>query len=141
MQRKAHLGLSPIFIMTTHYFLKPNTQKPRAYLMKGLFPMKFTGPKYITSNANHILPLDLQINLWQLIQKASNEIQLDYLQIFRLEPVADALTGHTLQRIEHEQEVPPYKEVYLLPVSRTTNGKVYVIDSQTYCTMMMDEDY
>ncbi len=45
----------------------------------------FDKEKYITSHANEILPLALQITMWQSIdQWRTSNTALDYLQVFKL---------------------------------------------------------
>lgn len=62
----------------------------------------------------------------------------DYLQIFRLKKKEGKVI------IEHEQEVPPYKEQYNLQQSHVSiehDIKIYVIDSIDYSTMILAEEY
>lgn len=59
----------------------------------------------------------------------------DYFQIFRLEPFGD------MQRITHEQEVPEFKRVYIIPTENPIAAKVYIIDSEEYSTMLLADEY
>ena len=59
----------------------------------------------------------------------------DYLQIFRLSRTA---TG---QRIEHEQEQPPYQKVLDVPCEDAVSAKVYIIDDGTHVTMLLADEY
>ena len=46
--------------------------------------------------------------------------------------------------IEHEQEVPPYKELWELQENSSSiehDVKVYVIDGTDYSTMILAEEY
>lgn len=63
----------------------------------------FDKDKYITRHANEILPLALQIIMWQSIDqwRASNT-ELDYLQVFKL--TIEIVDGKPIQVITHSQE-------------------------------------
>ena len=64
--------------------------------------------------------------------------ELDYLQIFRLKVKDNWVL------IEHEQEVPPYKEQYEFEKAEFLiehDMKIYVIDSVDYSTMIFAEEY
>ena len=47
----------------------------------------------------------------------------------------------TMQKIIHEQEQPEYLKEYLLKLYDPITAKVYVIDSDTYSTMLLAEEY
>lgn len=67
------------------------------------------------------------------------KVKVDYLQIFRI-----SKDDNKKIIIEHEQEVPKYKEKYsieLLDIEITGAIKVYVIDSIDYTTMILAEEY
>ena len=78
------------------------------------------------------IPLELQLFMWSCIEAVPEP---DYLQIFRLEPMK------TMQKIIHEQEQPEYLKEYLLKLYDPITAKVYVIDSDTYSTMLLAEEY
>ena len=63
----------------------------------------------MTKGINQTLDISLQIMLWQIIDdfKDTKEIELDYLQVFKIRRNKNELI------IEHTQEVPEYKKVYL----------------------------
>ena len=65
--------------------------------------------RYMTKGINQTLDISLQIMLWQIIDdfKDTKEIELDYLQVFKIRRNKNELI------IEHTQEVPEYKKVYL----------------------------
>ena len=61
----------------------------------------------------------------------------DYFQVFRLSKYDGK------QRIVHEQEVPEYKKIHDIPLCNAAPviGKIYVIDSNTYSTMLFADEY
>jgi hypothetical protein rflaF_16625 len=70
--------------------------------------------------------------MWGMIEQIPTP---DYLQIF-------TLTGKDgEQSILHEQEEPVYCRKVLLPYPYPVNAKVYVIDDDTHCTMLLAEEY
>ena len=62
--------------------------------------------RYVSRQVNEVVPIQLQILMWSMIDSLKEKKKLDYLQIFRLKVKGDKVL------IEHEQEVPPYKEKY-----------------------------
>ena len=99
----------------------------------------FDKQKYLTCGINSKVPLAIQLSLWHMIEKARPNVQLDYLQIFRLS--VTKTNGMTVQKIIHEQENPPYKTSIDLPAVDTYSGKIYVIDDDTHSTMLLPEEY
>ncbi|MDR3596440.1 DUF960 family protein [Clostridium sp.] len=94
--------------------------------------------RYVSRQANEIVPVEIQILMWNMIDELKLKIELDYLQIFRLKKKEDRVI------IEHEQEVPPYKEQYELQednISIKHDIKIYVIDSIDYSTMILSSEY
>lgn len=94
--------------------------------------------RYISRQANGIVSIEIQILMWNMIDELKSKMELDYLQIFRLKKKEDRLI------VEHEQEVPPYKEQYELKKSYMPiehDVKIYVIDSTDYSTMILAEEY
>lgn len=62
-------------------------------------------------------------------------VDKDYLQVFSLSEKDGK------QIIIHTQEEPEYKKEYVLNMSETTAGKVFVIDETTHSTMLMNYEY
>lgn len=96
----------------------------------------FNGDKYITKGINERINLSLQILLWSLVDDL--KIEKDYLQAFKLNKVGDVVN------IEHTQEIPDYKLCIKLnakDLEFNGNAKVYLIDSQDYSTMLLEEEY
>lgn len=94
--------------------------------------------RYISRQANEIVPVEIQILMWNMIDELKSKIELDYLQIFRLKKKGDMVI------VEHEQEVPPYKKQYELEESHISierDIKIYVIDSIDYSTIILASEY
>lgn len=95
--------------------------------------------RYITRGANEELDLRLQLILWNIIDKLNEEVkELDYLQVFKIRKCEEGIV------IEHSQEVPEYKERYVLileDVEIEGIKKVFVIDYGDYSTMLLAEEY
>lgn len=89
--------------------------------------------RYITKGVQSEIPVVLQIFMWDCISALPEP--KDYLQIFRLS-VSDGK-----QKIVHEQEQPEFKREYLLTVPNPVTTKVYVIDDEDHCTMLLAEEY
>ena len=94
--------------------------------------------RYVSREANEAIDIRLQLIMWNLIDELKQKKEVDYLQIFRLKKKE----GRVI--IEHEQEVPSYKEQYELGennISIENDIKIYVIDSTNYSTMILAEEY
>ncbi len=95
---------------------------------------RFNNKRFITKGVlENINPLT-QILMWQCIDKLT--LPQDYLQIF------DLTIEDGKQKIKHTQEEPEYHKEYLLNTDASFYvGKVFVIDDETHCTMLLAEDY
>lgn len=95
--------------------------------------------RYITRGINKKLDLRLQFILWNMIDSLKEEgNELDYLQVFKVRKCKEKIM------IEHSQEVPKYKENYVLILNDIEINefiKVFVIDNGDYSTMMLAEEY
>lgn len=93
--------------------------------------------KYETKGINERLCVDYRIIMWDLIEKLSKEMELDYLQVFEF-----AIEDGNVQKIKHSQEVPEYEKTYIVPrVEDGIEGKVFVIDDGDHCTMLWADEY
>lgn len=93
--------------------------------------------KYETKGINERLCVDYRIIMWNLIEKLSKEVELDYLQVFEF-----TIEDDKVQKIKHSQEVPEYEKTYIVPmVEDGIQGKVYVIDDGEHCTMLWADEY
>lgn len=94
--------------------------------------------RYVSRQVNENVPTQLQILLWSMIDSLKGKKELDYLQIFRLKVKGNKVL------IEHEQEVPQYREQYEVDGEKFSikqDMKIYVIDSVDYITMIFAEEY
>ena len=96
--------------------------------------------KYLTRGIYSEVSLFLQNLMWSMINSMEVEKQ-DYLQVFELKKIN--VHGKTFQQITHKQEQPEYKKVIAVPISEDEcfNGKVFVIDDVSHCTMLLAEEY
>lgn len=70
--------------------------------------------------------------------KESKEIELDYLQVFKIRRNNEELI------IEHTQEAPEYKKIYTFNKSSNLveeDLKVFIIDENDYNIMLLAEEY
>ena len=93
----------------------------------------FDNPRYLTKGVNQSISLELQIFMWSCIDNL--KVEKDYLQVFNLSVV------NGIQRVEHKQEVPEYKNTYYVLVSNPVDAKIFVIDDGEYSTMLLAEEY
>ena len=82
--------------------------------------------RYIAKSVGGRIHLDVQIFIWQAIEWLKNEgEELDYLQVFNISVASEI--NHTL-RIVHSQEVPEYKKIWSIKVSKPCyDEKLFVI--------------
>lgn len=74
--------------------------------------------------------------MWNLIEKLSKEVELDYLQV-----VEFTIEDDKVQKIKHSQEVSEYEKTYIVPmVEDGIQGKVYVIYDGDHCTMLWADE-
>ena len=100
----------------------------------------FGGAKYATRGIANEINIFLQIILWDLIeQKKQRHEPLDYLQIFELSTTA--IRGYDRQKIIHRQEQPPFSRTHYYDIPETYQGKIWVIDSGEYVTMLFPHEY
>lgn len=96
--------------------------------------------RYTTRGINEKVNIRLQLLMWDLIDdlKSKANTELDYLQVFNLRKEMDFIF------IEHNQEVPEYKDVhavYIEGIELKDDIKVFVFDSIEYSTMLLAEEY
>lgn len=90
--------------------------------------------RYLTNGVNTSIPLELQIFMWEAIDRMPEP--KDYLQVFKLS------VENGLQVVKHSSEQPEFEMTYVLPTADTQiTEKIYVIDSEEYCTMLLAEEY
>lgn len=95
--------------------------------------MRFRSARYLTRGVDNTIPIETQIKMWEMIERLP--VPADYLQIFRLHG-ADGV-----QHITHEQEEPAYSETVSYECAEPVTEKIYVIDDDDHCTMLLAEEY
>lgn len=90
----------------------------------------FRNPRYLTKGVSEIVPILIQLCLWDFATDME-----DSLQIFELSPEGKS------QRIIQKQEQPEYRKEYLIPCTEPVTAKVYIIDDETHSTMLLAEEY
>ena len=97
--------------------------------------------RYVTRGINSDVPLEIQLFVWNCVDELiESEIQTDYLQVlrFKLEK-----TGKL--SITHTQENPEYKKVIEIEMKEeylSLDGvKVYILDSISYSTALLSNEY
>ncbi|MDE5936711.1 MAG: DUF960 domain-containing protein [Ruminococcus sp.] len=93
----------------------------------------FNNQRYLTKGVQSEIPIELQLFMWGCIDKMPEP--KDYFQVFKME----SLNG--IQKITHFSEQPEYHKEYLIPIDNPITAKVYIIDSDTYITMLLAEEY
>ena len=95
---------------------------------------RFENDRYVTRGiAENLNPILMTI-LWEMIDNLT--IPQDYLQVFNLSE------ENGKQKIEHIQEVPEYRQEYLINTDTPVFiGKVFVIDDETHSTMLLASEY
>lgn len=96
--------------------------------------------RYVTRGVNEEVDVRLQLIMWSMIDKLKDEgnVELDYLQVFRIKKEGKKIV------ISQSQEVPEYSCIYeieLEDIQIDDEIKVYVIDSGEYYTMLFPSEY
>ena len=100
----------------------------------------FQNKRYLTRGIQYEIPFDIQIVLWELIDKrVASGARMDYLQIFDLK--AKGSEEYPVQHLVHKQEQPDYKMEYAIEYKNPVTTKIYVIDDGEHCTMLLAEEY
>lgn len=93
----------------------------------------FNNQRYLTNGVQAEIPLELQLFMWECLDRMSEP--KDYFQVFRLENLGG------IQKITNFSEQPEYHKEYLIPTNKPITAKIYIIDSDTYSTMLLAEEY
>ena len=96
--------------------------------------------KYITIGIKEQIGIDIQLFMWNEIEKRINlKKELDYLQVFNIS-IIDKDKG--IVKIEHTQEIPEYKKTSIIKSKEVRNNlKVFVILQAEYTTMLLASEY
>jgi hypothetical protein len=104
------------------------------------FMAAFTGNRCITDGIRNEIPVELQAMMWSMIDEARRQgLNLDYLQIFELKAIYD--NGTQAQEITHSQEQPRRKKKITVESETPIAAKIFVIDDDTYVTMLLSHEY
>lgn len=93
----------------------------------------FNNHRYLTKGVQSEVSIALQLFMWGCIDRLPEEC--DYFQVFKLENMGG------IQKITHFSEQTEYHREYLIPTDKPITSKVYIIDSDTYSTMLLAEEY
>ncbi len=99
----------------------------------------FQNSRYITRGIQAKIPTFTTMILWEMIETARRETQLDYLQVFRLYPAHEQ--GNDMQKVIHTQEQPPYRKTFDFPCENPVRAKIFCIDDETHSTMLLADEY
>lgn len=93
-------------------------------------------PIYMTKGVQAEIHPRLVKEMIDSIVRLKDSVEVDYLQVFRFSQ------DGTKTRIEHTQEEPDYKKTLVLKgIPNKFEGKVYIIDSGSYTTVLLAEEY
>ncbi|MBQ3161987.1 MAG: DUF960 domain-containing protein [Oscillospiraceae bacterium] len=93
----------------------------------------FNSNRYLTRGVQTEIPSELQFFMWECIDQLPEP--KDRFQIFRLTIQDDK------QHVSHESEQPEYHKEYDIDTANPIEAKIYVIDDETHCTMLLAEEY
>ena len=93
----------------------------------------FNSNRYLTRGVQTAIPFELQFFMWELIDQLPEP--KERFQIFRL------TIQEGKQHISHESEQPEYHKEYDIDTANPIEEKIYVIDDDTHCTMLLAEEY
>ena len=93
----------------------------------------FDNNRYLTCGVDSLIPLDLQLFLWDCVERMP--APKDYLQVFELSAAGP------MQSITHSSEEPEYHMTYLIPSDAPITETLYIIDDGDHSTMLLAEEY
>lgn len=95
--------------------------------------------RYITKGINEVIPFPIQLLMWNEIDSRLRTagIAVDYLQVFSLFKEGGGL------KIIHTQEKPEYRKELCMSLKDELPLplRIFVIDDETYSTMMLANEY
>lgn len=97
----------------------------------------FRNTRYVTNGVMSEIEEGTQLAMWNLIDHMS--VPRDYLQVFRLSCIN--ANGMYMQQIIHEQELPTFREVIVIPAYYPVQLDVFVIDDGAQSTMLLSCEY
>lgn len=91
--------------------------------------------RYVTKEVLDVVPVEISLLLYELIEELN--VEIDYLQIFKLNPI-----GSNVVEIIHKQEVPKYESTrYIYNNKLEEKLKLYIIDNGENSTLMFSYEY
>lgn len=103
--------------------------------------MNFNNQGYTTQGYINEIPLVVQLMISSMLHtRIQKQKQVDYLQVFKLSREQNE-QGVICQKIIHEQEVPPMKDVYYLVTDEAVNETVFCIDDEDHHTFLLSREY
>ena len=97
--------------------------------------MMFTNERYVTKEVADIVPIDIQLLIWKLIEVL--EVNKDYLQVFEIIPIENDFV-----KIIQKQEIPEFTcEIIINNKTIKVIMKIFVIDNIEYSIMMFNTQY
>lgn len=95
--------------------------------------------RYITRGISEVVPLEIQMLMWNEVDKVVKKEKVDYLQVFEFNVKVNYI------EMEHRQEEPEYKQtIYLKKIESylcLDKIKVFVIDDLDHSTMLLASEY
>lgn len=96
--------------------------------------------RYVTRGVNEEVDIRIQMIIWSMIDnlKCKGNIELDYLQIFKIRKEGNKIV------INQSQEVPEYSctyEIEIDDIQIDDEIKIYVIDNGEYSTILFPLEY
>lgn len=92
----------------------------------------------VTRGIVYSMPVLLQQIMWYLIATMKVDDK-DYLKVFQFEKVEK--DGVLKQKIIHTQECPEYRREYIIPSANPITTKAYIIEENSYRTMLLADEY
>lgn len=95
----------------------------------------FDNDRYITREVSEIVPLALQLLMWQMIDGL--KVKKDYLQVFEIRPYKEGLL-----EVIHRQEIPEFTSTMIINnIGIESKMKIFEIDSLECSMMLMNYEY
>ena len=99
--------------------------------------------RYITRGVNEQIPKEIQVRCWQWIDEKvkKSEVTMDYLQIFEFNRDDQRETISIIHRQEEPFFIDHHEWRMNNDLANFKLKKLWVIDDQTYQTMLLPEEY
>ena len=95
--------------------------------------------RYITNGVAEMIPVQLQVFLWDLYEQVKLDKEYDYLQVFKIKRIKESSCKLS---IIHQQEYPFYTATYEISIDHNlTDVKVYILENVEYALMLLANEY